>query len=720
MFKHPRIRHKLLISYSIVFILSISLGSTFIYLLVRNTIKRNIQSELNNATNAILNTVSTSAAVSIKNYLRAVAEKNLELVQYLHRQTTRGILTEAQARQQAAALMLSQTIGESGYIYCMNSKGMVTVHPQAALINTNVSDFQFVREQLKLKKEYIEYDWRNPGETRARPKALFMVYFEPWDWIISVSSYRREFKNLVNVDDFRKAVLGVDLGPSGYAFVIDGRGRAVIHPKLEGTDLPVQFLEEMQRSPSGQILYPWKNPGETAARMKMVIYHHLPDYDWIVASSIYLDECYRPLSTIRHLIMATVLITLALVLPITSRISASITDPLQKLMDRFSQVVSGDFTHRMPATAADEIGQLYGYFNRFMGQLERYHGELNKEIQVRRKTEEDLRQSEARYRSVMEAAPDPIVTYDMQGRVTYMNPAFTRVFGWGLAECLDRRLDHFVPEENWEETRAMIQTIIDGGRLDGTQTRRYNKAGAIVQVSISGATFRDGSGQLAGSVIILRDITNAERLRKQVMDIAEGERQKFGQVLHDDLCPHLIGIQGLSTVLHSNLAEAASGHEPLAGQIVMLMGQAIDKARGLARDLCPVHMVAHGLETALADLSARTTSVSGIPCRFVCDPPVVLKDRTAAVHLFYIAQEAVNNAVKHSGARTITVTLDQTGEKIRLRIGDDGGGMPAQPPAAGIGLQIMQYRAKIIGAGFDLKSSDQGGTTVQVVVAAHP
>jgi PAS domain S-box-containing protein len=385
-------------------------------------------------------------------------------------------------------------------------------------------------------------------------------------------------------------------------------------------------------------------------------------------------------------------------------------------MDHFSQMGGGNYSSRIEPASRDEIGQLYDYFNRLMGQLENYHRDLTREIQVRRKIEEDLKESEERYRAVMEVAPDPIVTYDMQGRVTYINAAFTRIFGWTPDECLGRKMDHFVAEENWEETFKMIQSIIAGETLTGTPTRRYNKAGSLVHVSISGSTYRDRHGQLVGSVIILRDITESKHLQRQVMDIADRERQRIGQDLHDDLCPHLIGIEGLSSVLTSNLEESASSHAPLARKTLDLIGQAIHKTRSLTRGLCPVHMVAHGLETALRDLTDHTASVSGVTCRFFCDGAVALKDNTAATHLFYIAKEAVNNAVKHSGAKVITIELLKKNDSLSLRISDDGKGIPVNMPKAGIGLQIMQYRAKIIGAGFDIKSDETSGTTVQALL----
>ena len=376
MLKNIAIRHKLLISYSVVLVLSLSIGSSFIYIFIRDKLTTRLESELKNTTTAILNMVRTAANVSIKNHLRAVAEKNLEIVNYFHGLAEKGQISDAEARTRAANVLLAQRIGDSGYIYCMDSAGKVTVHPQKPLIDTNVSDFAFVREQLARKNGYIEYNWKNPDEAVSRPKALYMVYFAPWDWIVSASTYRNEFNSLVNVGDFRKSILDLRFGETGYSFVIDGNGNAIIHPLLQGInilearDLPNQFVIEMQRRKSGKMIYPWKNPGETTARDKLVIFNHIPEYDWIVASSSYLNEFYAPLRTIRTLVIATAIITFLLVLPISLRISASITDPLRRLMHHFDRMVAGDFSARMVPASRDEIGQLAVYYNRFADEIE--------------------------------------------------------------------------------------------------------------------------------------------------------------------------------------------------------------------------------------------------------------------------------------------------------------------------------------------------------------
>src|SRR5208337_4904256 len=126
------VRYRLLVSYSAVFILALTVGSIIVYTLVRRTIEANIESELNNSTATILDMVRTSITVSIKNHLRAVAEKNREIAEHFYSLHEQGVLSEEEAKRGAIAILFSQRIGETGYIYCANSAGVAVVHPQRA------------------------------------------------------------------------------------------------------------------------------------------------------------------------------------------------------------------------------------------------------------------------------------------------------------------------------------------------------------------------------------------------------------------------------------------------------------------------------------------------------------------------------------------------------------------------------------------------------------
>jgi len=722
MFKNMKIRNKLLISYSTVFVLSMTIGFIAIYSAIKKNIEANIQSELENTTSSILNLVETSVSVSIKNYLRGIAEENLNIVNNLYVQSLNGKISPEAAQKQAISILLSQRIGESGYIYCLDSAGTVVVHPKQALVDVNVSEFAFVRKQTDQKKGYLEYEWKNPGEKIMRPKVLYMDYFKPWDWIISVTAYRSEFRKLVNVDNFRKSVLDLRFGKTGYSFIVDTKGNIIIHPKLHNVnifaskDFPNQFLREMIRRKTGEWTYYWKNPGEKNKRLKLAIFNYLPDYDWIVASSSYYNEFYKPLYHIRFLFLCLYLITLAMFFPLSYKLSDSITKPLLKLKENFENASRGDFSQRVTSKSNDEVGLLHMYFNRFMERLEEYDYRLKQEIQNRIVIEDTLRESEERYRSIMESAADPIVVYDMNGKVLYFNPAFEKIFGFPLHDCIGKKMDYFVPPENWPETRKMITTVKGGGQITATETKRYTQNGDIRTVSISGAAYRDRNQQATGSVIILRDITEQKRLMNSFLELGDKVRQEIGQDLHDDLCPHLIGTAGLARVLSDTVEQYDAKMKNMAEIIVSYIEEAIEKSRNLARGLCPVHLVSHGLTTALNEIVERCHLTTDIHCRFDGDETLTLHDHLISTHIYYIASEAVNNAIKYSEAKNLTISLSHHEGFLHLTVSDDGKGLPDNIAHQGLGLQIMQYRAYHIGANFDIQTEPGKGTSIHVSI----
>jgi len=184
--------------------------------------------------------------------------------------------------------------------------------------------------------------------------------------------------------------------------------------------------------------------------------------------------------------------------------------------------------------------------------------ELIKEIAIRKAAEEAHRESEEKYRTVLDANPDPVVVYDIDGKVIYFNTAFKRIFGWRLEERLGKKMNLFVPEDAWPETKIMIDKVLAGEIFSGVDTKRYTKNGNIIPVSISGAIYRDQDNNPLGSVISLRDISEQKLLEGQLRQAQKMESlgTLAGGIAHD-FNNLLMGIQGRTSLI---LMDASSSH----------------------------------------------------------------------------------------------------------------------------------------------------------------
>ncbi len=150
-----------------------------------------------------------------------------------------------------------------------------------------------------------------------------------------------------------------------------------------------------------------------------------------------------------------------------------------------------------------------------------------------------------------------------------------------------------------------------------------------------------------------------------------------------------------------------------------LIDDAITQTKGLSRGLHPVRLEASGLMTALSELATTVEKLFMITCRFEYDKPVLINDNLTAIHLYRIAQEAVNNAIKHGMARKITISFHTDNNGTTLTIRNDGIGF-RKVTLEGMGMSIMRYRANMIGATLEIRSDGDGETAVICSFQGHP
>ncbi|MCP4721474.1 MAG: response regulator, partial [Desulfobacteraceae bacterium] len=526
------------------------------------------------------------------------AEKNFDLAEYYYSKHRSGLLTRKQAIKTIEEIFLNQPVGISGYIYCLNSKGKVIIHPNDKVKGSNLSKFDFIKQQLKTKEGYLEYDWKNPGEVQKRPKALYMVYFKPLDWIISVSSYRNEFSYLVDITDFKESILSFKSGKTGYAFVMDETGQALIHPMLQGSNLlhqaddTNQFISQIITQKNGKLRYFWQNPDEDKTREKTVIFKHLPEFKWIVGSTSYVEEIFSPLQKFKTFLAAGIAIILLFTILLTFFISRTVTRPLDKLIQKLETGSQGDFSVRMDYESPDELGKLSRHFNAFMDRLEDYHGKLNNEIQKTINTQAALVENELKLRGIFNQSFQYTAIISPYGILEEANQSSLDYAGCTEAEVLYKPFWETLwwahDPNSQKEIKNAVQRALKG-ELVRMETTNKAASGEIKDIDVSVKPIFNNSNQIEFIILEGRDITNLKQaeIERRHLAVQLEKSQKMeaigtlaGGIAHDfnNILSSIFGYTQLAEMsietpdkTKKHLAQIVKGAQRAAGLVQQIL-----------------------------------------------------------------------------------------------------------------------------------------------------
>lgn len=217
-----------------------------------------------------------------------------------------------------------------------------------------------------------------------------------------------------------------------------------------------------------------------------------------------------------------------------------------------------------------------------------------------------------------------------------------------------------------------------------------------------------------------REIAERERLDREIATVADRERRRLGQELHDSLCQHLTGTALTAQSLRDKLALRFAPEVGEADRVIDYIEQGIDLSRDLARGFFAPELDAEGLTFALRSLAENMSERFQVPCTFSGEESVRVADSTVATQLYRIAQEAVMNAIKHASPGKVQVRLTKSEDGVMLRVDDDGVGFPERlPEPQGLGLRLMSHGAGLLGANFKVARNPSGGTSVTCKVPAQ-
>jgi two-component system CheB/CheR fusion protein len=339
---------------------------------------------------------------------------------------------------------------------------------------------------------------------------------------------------------------------------------------------------------------------------------------------------------------------------------------------------------------------------------------IARDITARKQVEAALRREHLFTSTILETCGALVVVLDRDARIVRFNRACERATGFSLAEVqAENFIERFVFPEELKTVREVFERLRDGDGPSEYENFIRTRDGQRRLVSWSNNALFDEQGRVEFVIGTGIDITEHRRLEREILEISDREQRRIGRDLHDGLGQHLTGLELLNQTLSGKLKREAPALVSAANDISCQIREVVAQTRLLSHNLSPVPLEADGLMTALAELAAGTAAMGHMRCEFNCEKPVLMPDADTATHLYRIAQEAVNNALKHAAAAQIRIALAEREQRWEMRVEDNGRGFPAsEVRKPGLGLRMMQYRAQLVGGTLEISSRPGRGTLV--------
>jgi PAS domain S-box-containing protein len=343
---------------------------------------------------------------------------------------------------------------------------------------------------------------------------------------------------------FRNEIKRIKVGDTGYVYIMDSKGNLKVHPAKEGENIlnakdssGFEYIRAMitsalklKEGEVGIIRYPWLNPelGETRPREKIAKFVYFRPWDWIITAGSYEEEIYKSTHETEQFILMLVLVSIALVFGLIITFSKVLTRPIRELTDVTGKMAEGDLSQRIKVRSEDEIGLLGASFNRMIEQLQDYTSNLENMVDDRT---QELKVSKEKYRdlsrflnSILESATVyAIMAIDYDGRIIEFNKGAENLFGWKKEEVLNKENISITiqPEDREKGIQKEISRRTKTEGVCELEMVRVRKNGEQFPAYSTVTAIKDPSGQVAGFVEILRDLTIRKSLERALRETKE-------------------------------------------------------------------------------------------------------------------------------------------------------------------------------------------------------
>lgn len=352
-----------------------------------------------------------------------------------------------------------------------------------------------------------------------------------------------------------------------------------------------------------------------------------------------------------------------------------------------------------------------------------YVGGIAVDITESRETAEALRLQHEFSDRLIESARNIVLVLDTQGRIVRFNHYLQELAGWHLSDVQGKRFsDVYFPGPDREQSQRRFENALHRDHERGHLQPLVSRDGESLIIEWFNTPLHDVDCNPEGVLCIGADITQRRSLERKIEQIAQDEHKRIGQELHDGVGQELTALCIFCEHLVEKLDRFQSQALPNDDRLEVIQTLARKIATTSASMRTNVQQLSRTMVTGdgggsdtlyslLTGLVATTDAIPGLRCRFDCGEIYPL-DGASALHLFRIAQEAVNNAIKHADASEIAIGLHSDADCIHLVITDDGCGFDGSP-SGGVGQQVMRYRAELISADIDIEPNEPRGIRVR-------
>jgi PAS domain S-box-containing protein len=328
---------------------------------------------------------------------------------------------------------------------------------------------------------------------------------------------------------------------------------------------------------------------------------------------------------------------------------------------------------------------------------------------------------EARYRlaAIVESSEDAIISKNLDAVITSWNAAAQRVFGYTNQETVGRPITILIPSELRHEESEILERLRAGQRIDHYETVRVTKAGEKVNVSLSLSPIKDSTGRVVGFSKIARDITERKRAEEalsgmnlRLIKVQEQERARIGRELHDDINQRLAMLAVELEQLQVDPSEVPTRARELRRQAVEISND----VQALSHELHSSKLEYLGVIAGIKSWCKEFAERHKVEINFHFDVQSLVP-REIGLVLFRVLQEALHNAIKHSGVKRVEVQMREDSGEIHLIVADSGKGFNLEEVQTnGLGLTSMRERIRLVNGTIVIESKPMHGTTLHIRV----